>query len=178
MLLHLVRHTKPLIAEGICYGQSDVAVSLSESRHLAAVLQQTLPLDVPVYTSTLQRCAIPARLLHPAAKLDPRLMEFNFGSWELCRWEQIPRLEIDAWAQDAAGYQPGGAENLLQMIARIRTFIAELEAQAVTEAILICHAGVMKILSCWHATDDTAIAQAVIAARQTFPYGSTLKIVL
>jgi hypothetical protein len=54
MILHLVRHPKPAIAPGICYGQLDIS-----AENVAAVaigLRDELPPGLPVWSSPLQRC--------------------------------------------------------------------------------------------------------------------------
>ena len=53
MILHLVRHPKPAIAPGICYGQLDIS-----AENVAAVaigLRDKLPPGLPVWSSPLQR---------------------------------------------------------------------------------------------------------------------------
>jgi alpha-ribazole phosphatase len=54
MILHLVRHPKPAIAPGICYGQLDIS-----AENVAAVaigLRDELPPGLPVWSSPLLRC--------------------------------------------------------------------------------------------------------------------------
>ena len=101
MILHLVRHPKPAIAPGICYGQLDI--SAENVAAVATCLRDELPPGLPVWSSPLQRCRELASLLHPMPKIDDRLAEMNFGDWEGRPWDSIPRAEIDAWAADVAG---------------------------------------------------------------------------
>ena len=46
-------------------------------------------------------------------RLDARLVELDFGSWEMHHWDTIPRAQIDAWAADVALYRPGDGESVL-----------------------------------------------------------------
>lgn len=172
MLLHLIRHTRPLIAPGICYGQSDVPVAFSDCTLLAASLSQRWLPHIPVYSSPLRRCTHLAGLLHPAPRIDPRIMELGFGHWEMQTWEQIPRAEIDAWASDIVHYCPGRQENLVQMAGRVAEFLEELHATSEPEAVVVCHAGVIKMISAWESgLGSVGIAQRAALWKDEFPYG-------
>ena len=67
----------------------------------------------------------------------------NFGAWEGRRWDDIPRYELDAWAADVEGYAPPGGESPRQMRQRVVDFLATL---AVPEALVVTHAGVMRLV--------------------------------
>lgn len=177
MLLHLIRHTRPLIAPGICYGQSDVAIDLSDCTSLATRLSQRWPSHVPVYSSPLQRCTKLAELLHPAPRTDARIVELGFGHWEMQAWDLISRAEIDAWAADVVHYRPGQQENLVQMTDRVIAFLVELHATAEPEAVIVCHAGVIKIISAWeHGLESVSIAQRAAQSRDEFSYGCCMDV--
>jgi alpha-ribazole phosphatase len=149
MKLHLVRHPQPEVGQGMCYGASDVAVSEAELARVHAGLRAAgLPGDLPVYASPLQRCARLARRLQPAAPvLDARLAEMDFGRWEMQAWDAIPRAEIDAWAADLLHYRPGGAESVLDVARRVAAFLDGLRQAGHREALLVCHAGTIRLLS-------------------------------
>lgn len=166
MILHLIRHPKPLIDPGICYGRLDVAPEAPEQ--LAASLRTVLPSGLPVWSSPLRRCAELAACLDAEAQIDARLAEMNFGAWEGRAWDDIPRTELDAWAADVAGYAPPGGESPLALQRRVLAFVNEL---AVPEALIVTHAGVIRVL--------LAHLQALPPAqwtRLTFPYGSHTRI--
>jgi alpha-ribazole phosphatase len=147
MRLWLVRHPRPIIAPGICYGRSDLAVDPLEQARVAAALRPQLPEGAPLYSSPLQRCAgLAAALDRGAVILDERLAEIDFGSWELRPWDDIGRAEVDAWAADTGGYRPGGGESVLQMAVRIAAFHDALLAARTPCAVVICHAGAIRLL--------------------------------
>ena len=73
--LYLIRHPRPLIAPGVCYGRLDVAAE--DPLPIAATLRALLPADAPVWSSPLQRCRLLAGHLHPQPRLDERLQESN-----------------------------------------------------------------------------------------------------
>ncbi|MFZ6676037.1 alpha-ribazole phosphatase family protein [Undibacterium sp. Xuan67W] len=186
MQLYLIRHPRPEIAQGICYGQSDVPSSEAQCQlvlpSLLPALRSMLPADhiaqTAIYSSPLQRCRLLAA--HLAAGLqvqtqfDPRLMEMNFGRWELQSWDQIPRVEIDAWAADVSGYRPGGAENVLDMAARIIEFLEELVTQGDKKknVMIVSHAGSMRLMLAYQAgISPEAMAHKVIADHQVIDFG-------
>jgi alpha-ribazole phosphatase len=164
MKLHLVRHPQPDIAHGMCYGASDVPVRDEELARVHAALSATgLPGGLPVYASPLQRCALLARRLAPRhSTLDARLAEMDFGAWELRRWDDIPRAEVDAWADDLLHYRPGGAENVLDVARRVAAFVLDVRAAGAPEVIVICHAGTIRLLSAM--TPGLPLEQAALQA--------------
>ena len=167
MTLYLVRHPRPAIGKDLCYGASDVPVTENEMNSVLAALRAAgLPGELPVYASPLQRCAVLAQRLRPRLlRIDARLAEMDFGAWELRSWDDIPRAEVDAWAADLLHYRPGGAENLLDVARRVAAFMDELRASGEPQALLICHAGTIRLLM--QMTRGLTLEQAALQAAQT-----------
>ena len=141
MRLHLIRHPRPQIETGICYGQLDCP---SENVVPAASrLLMQLPSGLPLWTSPLICCRDLAAHLHPQPIIDHRLAEMHFGEWEGRRWDDIPCAELDAWAVDVAGYAPPGGESPRDLQRRALDFVASLD---VPEAVIVTHAGVIRTL--------------------------------
>lgn len=156
MELILIRHPQPLIAPGICYGASDLPLQPGALQAvLLEILQQLqhLPSHVPLFASPLQRAQSLAQALAQERgallELAPALRELDFGSWELRAWDEIPRQEVDAWAADNIGCAPGGGESVLEMACRVSDFVDELQKRNVGQAILVCHAGTMRLLEAY-----------------------------
>ena len=152
MRLFLVRHPAPLVAPGICYGSTDVGVAPPELARVVTALSATLPRGAPLFSSPLRRCAelagkLAARLECSSLTFDARLAEMDFGAWEMRNWDDIARAEIDAWAADVAGFCPGGGESVRQMTERVAAFHAESICRQQEHAIIICHAGTMRVLA-------------------------------
>jgi alpha-ribazole phosphatase len=137
--LYLIRHPKPDIDTGICYGRSDLGLA-EDAVASAGILRPLLPADAPLFTSPLRRCLELARALHAEPMVDERLVEMHFGNWEMRRWTEIPRHEIDAWAADPVGYTPPGGESPLAMRARVAPLLRELPDLAV----VVAHGGVLR----------------------------------
>ena len=173
MRLHLIRHARPVVDEGVCYGSSDLFVSEEMQRQAVAELTPLLPERTPIYSSPLRRCsglaeALAASLHAGDVIADPRLAEMHFGAWEMQTWDTIPRVEVDAWAADLTNYRPGGGENVIAVAERVRAFLDELRASRKASAIIVCHAGTIRMLSACLQTAsvrDAAIHAAGVAHR-------------
>jgi alpha-ribazole phosphatase len=158
MRLYLVRHLPPLVDAGVCYGRTDLATDPAAQALALPALRAALP-DAPIYSSPLQRCAVLADALGGPVTFDARLAELDFGAWEMQRWDDIARAEIDAWAADVVFYRPGGGESVADMAARIAGFCADVD---VPEAIVICHAGAIRL--CMAHRDGLSVPEMAKAA--------------
>jgi len=176
MRLLLVRHPQPLVAPGICYGSTDLAVAPDQLARVLTALSASLPKDVPLFSSPLRRCAELAASLECASRtFDARLVEMNFGLWEMRRWDDIPRPEIDAWAGDVAAYRPGGGESVLQMAERVAAFYADLSHLRHKHIIVICHAGTIRLLAaCQAGLSLPDMASHAARTRHKIAYGETI----
>ena len=162
MILHLIRHPKPLIEPGICYGQLDIPAENPE--FIARELRQKIPSHVPVWSSPLQRCRALAEALHPTPHFDARLMEMNFGEWEGRPWDDVPRAALDAWADDVANYIPPGGESAFQVRERLADFFAK---NSFEEVAVVTHSGVIKTLLSSHNKQSLSSTLKLVV-----PYGS------
>ncbi len=149
MNLHLIRHTSLNIPSGVCYGQSDVDVSLDfdvERDTLAKKLAH-IQFDA-VYTSPLQRCTKLAHALNLGkTQADERLKELHFGDWEMQAWESIPRDVFDVWANDYANLSPPNGESLSQLHSRAKKFVEEVSIHSHGKNIaVVTHGGVIRAL--------------------------------
>lgn len=175
MLLHLMRHPRPEIASGICYGQSDIAADHLHCRQVAQNLLTQLPAGLAIISSPLQRCRALANLLHPAAQLDARLMEMHFGAWEMQSWNDIARTEIDAWAADVAGYAPGSGESVTVMAARVISFLRDLGMRSETELGIVAHAGSIRLIFAYQTgMTPLELALAVASNRHEIGFGECI----
>jgi alpha-ribazole phosphatase len=143
--LYLIRHPAPQVAAGVCYGRTDLPLAEDVAAAAARIVAQ-LPPHLPVFTSPLQRCRQLADALHPAPRSDPRLLEMDFGDWEMTPWDRIQREALDGWAADPLGYAPPQGESVGQMQERVQSFVTETRRQGLERAALVIHAGVMKVI--------------------------------
>lgn len=163
MKLWLVRHARPLIEAGVCYGVSDMPADAEHTRDCAAQLAPLLPQGLTLWTSPLQRCHVLAEALRaqrPDLQLrtDARLAELDFGCWEGVRWDDIPRSAFDAWTANFGAARFGGKESVNELLQRVAAVRAEAQALG-QDTIWVTHAGVLRamaLLDQGHATLDQA----------------------
>lgn len=142
MQVFLIRHPRPQVAAGVCYGQTDLpAIEVTQT---AALLLAQLPADLPVISSPLQRCRVLAEALHPAPRLLAGLMEMHFGEWEGKRWDDIGAAALDAWAADLLHHAPPGGESAAMLQARSVACLNTLAAEGLSACAVVTHAGVMR----------------------------------
>ena len=149
MKLTLIRHTSLQTDAGICYGQSDVDVADSFVNEAEKTKEKLVAMAFnAVYSSPLQRCVKLANALNLAEPvLDNRLMELNFGEWELQAWDDIPRNIFDIWAQDYANLAPPNGETFSQLQQRGLSFLTEiLEKHANEHIAVVSHGGMIRAL--------------------------------
>lgn len=148
MQIYLVRHTTPQVEVGTCYGQTDLALAESFEQELEMVKSKLSHLQVArVYSSPLQRCAQLAQCFGNLGPIhyDPRMMELNFGDWEMKKWSDIPKGELDVWGEEHVMKAPPNGESFHNLSLRCIELITELRNQAHNESIvLFTHAGVIR----------------------------------
>jgi alpha-ribazole phosphatase len=162
----LIRHPKPEIASGICYGSSDIPAQSEALSAAFAWLDPYLPEAAEIIASPLSRCAqLAAQLcLHGrrTLKLDARLAERCCGAWELQSWDCIPRAEIDAWATNFMDYAAPGAESVRQLQTRVLAAWESFQAQTESQTrVLLTHAGPIQVLLA-HLTGAKLGAQPIV----------------
>ena len=149
MKLTLIRHTSLQIEPGICYGQSDIDVAVSFADELARTQAKLADIGFDaVYSSPLQRCVKLAEALNIGeVAQDNRLMELNFGDWEMHAWDAIPREFFDDWAHDYANKAPPNGETFSLLQQRGIHFLDEILQQHNGKNIaVITHGGMIRAL--------------------------------
>ena len=175
MRLYLVRHLQPMVAPGVCYGRSDLAVDQRVHAEALPELRTRVPTGVPVFSSPLLRCVSLANALATDVRIDARLAELDFGAWEMRAWDDIARAEVEHWAADLAMYRPGGGESVFDMATRIGDAYDELMRARLPAAVLVCHAGTIRLLAARaRGLDPVAMAQQAAAHPHTIAYGEVV----
>ncbi|WP_329806655.1 histidine phosphatase family protein [Flavobacterium facile] len=153
MEIYLVRHTETICEKGICYGQADVDIK-EPYLDIFQEIKAQLPIDASVYSSPLLRCKKMAEFISDNIILDKRLMEMNFGNWELQPWNDIPQEEIKPWMDNFVTVRVPNGESFEDLHERVGEFYSELLQKKVAKIIVICHAGsIRSILSRYHKTN-------------------------
>lgn len=149
MALWIVRHAKPLIASGVCYGALDVAADTQHTLLVARTLAQALPLNCNVRVSPLRRCMQLVDALSDIRpelnpQTDTRLREMDFGTWEGVAWDAIPLAAMQAWTDDFGAHRFGGVESANQVLARVTDLWDAARRRPDEPQVWITHAGVAR----------------------------------
>lgn len=153
MEVYLVRHTETVCEKGICYGQSDVGIREPYDAIFESIVDQ-LPQDAILYSSPLQRCVILAEYIKEKTQIssilkDSRLMEMNFGDWELKSWDAIPRESLDPWMEDFVNVRVPNGESFVDLNDRVLNFLEnKLTRNSKKPVIIVAHAGVIRSFLC------------------------------
>jgi alpha-ribazole phosphatase len=153
MEVYLVRHTETVCEKGICYGQSDVGIREPYDAIFESILNQ-LPPDAILYSSPLQRCTVLAKYILGNTKIDfiiedSRLMEMNFGDWELEKWDAIPQEALNPWMEDFVNVRVPNGESFVDLNDRVLDFLDnKLIRENEKPVIVVAHAGVIRSFLC------------------------------
>jgi len=158
--IYLIRHTKVKIKSGICYGQTDVA--LTENFNFTTELKNVqariaaLPKNTVIISSPLQRCLQLAEKLNFGNSnpviIDKRIMELNFGDWEMQKWDDINQKLLQEWMNDYVNIAPPRGESFQALFERSQDFwidnitnlnLLQKTCQAV---VVVTHLGVIRAL--------------------------------
>lgn len=153
MEIYLVRHTETVCEKGICYGQTDVDIAEPYDLIFDNIAKQ-LPDDAILYSSPLKRCALLAKHIQKETKIsnyqeDKRLMEMNFGDWEMKNWNEIAQEDLNPWMEDFVNIRVPNGESFIDLHQRVTHFIEnEILIKKPSKAIIIAHAGVIRSILC------------------------------
>lgn len=149
----LVRHA-PVLAEGVCYGQSEVPVTLSPDAAASLIAQrwsEQCGVDRPeVWSSPSDRTREVgeslARGWATKCHVDRRLSELSFGVWEGRSYRDIQQNDKERWERWIHSYDveaPPLGETAAEL--RIR-FVAWLEERrrSASRVLAITHAGIIR----------------------------------
>lgn len=148
MEVFLIRHTRPEIPSGICYGQTDIPLKDTFPSESVLVLSKLpKPFDA-VFTSPLMRCLKLAHIISEGGTLkqDNLLMELNFGDWEMKAWDDIPKEELNPWMENFVTHKVPNGEAFSDLIQRTDDFLEGLINTAYKQVALVCHAGVIRAM--------------------------------
>ncbi len=150
MNLLLIRHTKPLIKSGICYGQTDLHLEYKDfliKRNYIIKKIHSLQIQWDsIFSSPLIRCAYLAEYINKKLKLklfyDDLLKEFHYGKWENVPYEDI-KVEMEEWSKDYINIPTPDGESLKMFIDRTNQIYNEL-IHLNHNIIVVTHIGVIR----------------------------------
>ncbi|WP_163398957.1 alpha-ribazole phosphatase [Flavobacterium fluviatile] len=157
MEIYLVRHTETICEKGICYGQSDVDIAEPFDTVFKNILSH-LPSEAIIFSSPLKRCVTLAKYIQNNIKTisyqeDKRLMEMNFGDWEMKMWNDIPPEELNPWMEDFVNIKVSNGESFVELHKRVEGFLIEKKSNNIDfPIIIVAHAGIIRSLLCHHSS--------------------------
>ena len=146
MEIILIRHTSVDVPPGVCYGQTDVPLKATFEEE-AAVTAENMKKYFPfehAYTSPLTRCVRLASYCgYPDAERDNRLMEINFGSWEMKPFDHNNDPRLQEWYADYLNVAATGGESFAMQYQRVSGFLDELKQKSYKKVAIFAHGGVL-----------------------------------
>lgn len=143
----LLRHTRPDMPDGLCYGRTDLGLPESFPEDAARAIA-ALPEVSRIRSSPLGRCLRLAELVaetrNLALTVEADLVEMDFGSWENRPWTDLPRHELDAWAADFDGARPHGGETVEDLAARVQGLLAGARPRRTPPELWVSHSGIVR----------------------------------
>jgi alpha-ribazole phosphatase len=149
MDIYLVRHTAVVPGREICYGRTDVDVldTFEEEGEAVRRALGDAMARASIITSPLTRCRKLATLLSDTEpEVDGRITEFDFGEWEMKRWDSIDRIALAKWSEDFINSRSPGGESFRALYDRSRDFWEDLVARPLKTAIVVTHYGIIHAL--------------------------------
>lgn len=148
MEIYLIRHTRPAIEKGICYGQADLDIVESFYEE-AAIIREVIPAEIhQVYSSPLQRCRkLAEHLFESPIEFHSDLMEINCGEWELLHWDAIPKEEVQPWMDNFVQIRMPGGESYEDLYARTTRRFEQIRKNVLENkqpVAIVAHGGVIR----------------------------------
>lgn len=142
MKVFLIRHTPTIAPKGVVYGRTDLDIAEPFEPLFETIARFLWPENSGItneypqrhlfFSSPLIRCRKMAEYMAkyertPSEDIlyDDRLREIDFGSWEMKRWADIPREEIDAWMGDFVHAATPNGESFAEVMQRSIDFWEE-----------------------------------------------------
>lgn len=149
----LVRHA-PTTLNGVCYGQSDVPVTLEPAEAARAIAEgwdeHRADVVPEIWTSPwarTRRVALElARHFRCSCHVDARLSELSFGEWEGRTFAEIENddsARFERWMRAYEVEGPPGGETAAQLRGRVSEWLGE-RRMATTSTLAVTHAGVIR----------------------------------
>ncbi|MBQ0064454.1 MAG: histidine phosphatase family protein [Firmicutes bacterium] len=103
-----------------------------------------------VYASPLDRAITTGAIIGGVDKseviIDPRIIETDFGKYELCKYYLMgPKMTL-YWAFPEVFSAPESVETIESMVERSSSFLKELETKEYENVLVACHGGIIRAL--------------------------------
>lgn len=157
-MLHVVRHGRTAAnASGLLLGRADPDLD-DEGRGQADAIAAVIPSGARVISSPLARCRQTASAIDPHHEIDERLLELDYGDFDLQPLSSIPAEVWQSWRADI-DFAPPNGESLASLQSRVGGLLDEVAAGAVDEdLVLVTHVSPIKAAMAWALGVDPSIS--------------------
>lgn len=151
MKVTMIRHTAVDVPAGVCYGRTDVPLkdtfpqeAEKVKENLIAEMETSSHNFDGVFRSPLSRCGRLAEACgYGDAVADNRLLEMNFGEWEMQPYDKICDPRLQEWYDNWQEIAPTGGESFSDQLRRIKNFLDEKVEEGYQDILIFTHAGVI-----------------------------------
>lgn len=145
MKLVFIRHTSVNVPAGVCYGQTDVPLADTFETEAQHVKERLAAYNFDrTFVSPLSRCRRLAEYCGYAdATIDRRLLEINFGEWEMKKFDEITDPQLEVWYDDYINTRPTGGESSNDQLERLLSFINDLKNGGYSIVGIFTHGGIL-----------------------------------
>lgn len=144
-----LRHPKPEVEPGICYGRLDLEIAEEGYGQILDALAKT-PTIRHVIASPAKRCRKLAEDLAAAQdatlEFDPRLWEMDMGEWEGRKWSSIDRKRSEFWLEDPINRPTPRGESFADLQKRVHAAVDSVEVEKAMATAIVCHAGPIRAI--------------------------------
>ena len=177
MEIYFIRHTSVAVSKGTCYGITDVELSDTFEQEASCTKKKLEGIVFDkAYTSPLTRAIRLASFCgFPEAERDMRLMEFDFGEWEMKNYDDLYQNDSQfvVWSNNyLTEYAPGG-ECVMDQYYRVQDFIDSVKTLNYKRIAVFCHGGILAL---------ARVVAGEVPLEQAFShvpsYGSVIKIIV
>ncbi len=149
MTLFVVRHGRTTAnASGLLLGRADPEldeVGREQARQIAAAL----PRDIDVYASPLIRTQQTAAAISESVTTDDRLIELDYGAFDLRPLSEIPPETWAQWRNDPQ-FRPPDGETLVELFSRVSSLLDALSSVATERNVaVVTHVSPIKAAMAW-----------------------------
>lgn len=115
-----------------------------------------------VYASPLQRAITTGSIIgnvpESEVKIDPRIIEVNFGEYEKRKYTKLGIKMSLYWALPEIIPNPKSVEPVSSMIQRSQSFLKEIEQMDYDNVLIACHGGIIRSLKGYMEDKKSGIA--------------------
>lgn len=149
MTLHVVRHGRTEAnASGLLLGRANPELD-EIGRRQAEQIAAALPSVARVVSSPLLRTSQTADAIDPDHETDERLLELDYGAFDLTPVKDVPAEVWAAWRSDA-DFAPPGGESHRALARRISSVMSDLASDALDgDVIVVTHVSPIKATLAW-----------------------------